>query len=125
MNEAKLAVAASQRDSAPTEELHEVGPSSWSQWWPAGFLLAGIIFGLTYLRAWSGETGGVHLMFWAAIATMVIATFGPDRGGADAGPRASSPRSPSGVCSISRSSSTARPSSTTSTSSPTCGRWNT
>lgn len=76
MNEAKLAVAASQRDSAPTEELHEVGPSSWSQWWPAGFLLAGIIFGLTYLRAWSGETGGVHLMFWAAIATMVIALSG-------------------------------------------------
>ena len=49
------------------------GPSSWGRWWPAGFLLAGVIFGLTYLRAWSGETSGVHLMFWAAIATIVIA----------------------------------------------------
>ena len=76
MNESGLAFEASHRDSAPTEELPEVHASRWSQWWLAGLLLAGVVFGLTYLRAWSGETSGVHLMFWAAIATMVIAISG-------------------------------------------------
>jgi hypothetical protein len=48
----------------------------WSRWWPAGFILAACIFGLTYLRAWSGETSGLHLLFWAAIATMVVSVAG-------------------------------------------------
>lgn len=50
---------------------------TWRHWWPAGFLLAGCIFGLTYLGAWSADSsGGVHLMFWAAVAMIVIATTG-------------------------------------------------
>ena len=62
----------------PTQERTQAASGwGWGLWWPAGFLLAGCIFGLTYLGAWSADSSsGVHLMFWAAIATIVIATTG-------------------------------------------------
>ena len=44
----------------------------WSDWWPAGLLLAACIFAVTYLKAWSSNTSGVHLLFWLAAAVMVV-----------------------------------------------------
>ncbi len=44
----------------------------WSDWWPAGLLLAACIFAVTYLKAWSSNTSGVHLLFWLASAVMVV-----------------------------------------------------
>jgi hypothetical protein len=56
----------------------------WSRWWPAGLLLSGCIFALTYLKAWSSDTSGVHLLFWLAAAVMVatvlaLVVAGPSR----------------------------------------------
>ena len=48
----------------------------WKQWWPAGLLLSASIFGLTYLKAWSSDTSGVHLLFWLAAAVMVVTVVG-------------------------------------------------
>lgn len=63
-------------DASSTDKKSKRSPFNWARWWPAGFLLSGCIFGLTYLKAWSADTSGVHLMFWAAIAVMVITTSG-------------------------------------------------
>ncbi len=76
--------AATTRTAPPSGEirwtLHE-GPSprstpSLGDWWPAGLLLSGCIFALTYLKAWSSDTSGVHLLFWLAAAIMVVAVVG-------------------------------------------------
>ncbi len=48
----------------------------WRQWWPAGLLLSASIFGLTYLKAWSSDTSGVHVLFWLASAVMVVTVVG-------------------------------------------------
>ena len=48
----------------------------WKQWWPAGLLLSASIFGLTYMKAWTSDTSGVHLLFWLAAAVMVVTVIG-------------------------------------------------
>jgi hypothetical protein len=69
-----LDAAVAQR--APASDTEQVSIPrfgiDWTRWWPVGFLLAGCIFGLTYLKAWSDDASGVHLMFWAAIAVIAV-----------------------------------------------------
>ena len=50
--------------------------SGWSRWWPAGLLLSACLYAVTYLRAWSSDASGAHLLFWLASAVMVITIVG-------------------------------------------------
>ena len=48
----------------------------WKQWWPAGLLLSATIYAVTYLKAFSSDTSGVHVLFWLASAVMVVTVIG-------------------------------------------------
>ncbi len=78
MNDTTISLEGTAQPPHPTSEDRRIEPTflDWNQWWLSGFFLAGCIFALTYMRAWSGETSWVHLMFWAAVATMVISATG-------------------------------------------------
>ena len=46
--------------------------SWWSRWWPTGLMASGCVFAMTYLSAWSEGPDGAHVLFWVAVALMVL-----------------------------------------------------
>ena len=46
------------------------------QWWPAGLLLSATLYAVTYLKAFSSDASGVHVLFWLASTVMVITVIG-------------------------------------------------
>jgi hypothetical protein len=59
-----------QRQEKPGAARH------FKQWWPAGLLLSAALYAVTYLKAFSSDTSGVHVLFWLASAVMVVTIVG-------------------------------------------------
>lgn len=59
-----------------SETVDSGRPSAWGRWWPAGLLLSGCLFAITYLYAWEHGPEGAHPIFWAAVAVLVVTGAG-------------------------------------------------